>query len=254
MNPLVIIGSAPGVARDLAGIPGHEAYDHMAVGLSSLDKYGGNILYIANNHPENIPAIRRIMQERHEACGGNWQYKMIGPAAAPGVDIVEPYRPPTGSSAITGALAAIRMGYRKIILAGCPLTGNAPAGNPYEEFRFTAGMYLPETFMCLSFTGPYKHLKLGKGGAILTDDEQAYEWFKRARFSGRRECSYHHDTFDMTGWNFYMMPEIAARGLLLITQFYERDGTPRRNEDLEIEYPDLSTFPAYRPVINKFTN
>ena len=39
-----------------------------------------------------------------------------------------------------------------------------------SALRFTAGMYIPNTFMCLSFTGPYKHLKLSKGGAILTDD------------------------------------------------------------------------------------
>jgi len=39
--------------------------------------------------------------------------------------------------------------------------------------RFTADMYLPGTHMCLSFTGPYKHFKLSKGGAILTDSEEA---------------------------------------------------------------------------------
>ena len=114
-----------------------------------------------------------------------------------------------------------------------------------SALRFTAGMYIPGTFMCLSFTGPYKHLKLSKGGAILTDDKAAADWFKRSRFSGRRECSYHNDALDMLGWNFYMMPEIAARGLLLITNFYERDGTPKKNEDLEIEYPDLSQFEIY---------
>jgi dTDP-4-amino-4,6-dideoxygalactose transaminase len=114
-----------------------------------------------------------------------------------------------------------------------------------SALRFTAGMYLPGTLMCVSFTGPGKHLKLSKGGAILTDDRTAYEWFKRSRNSGRRECSYHDDHFNMLGWNFYLMPEIAARGLLLITQFYERDGTPRQNEDLEIEYPDLSQFEIY---------
>jgi len=114
-----------------------------------------------------------------------------------------------------------------------------------SALRFTAGMYIPGTFMCLSFTGPYKHLKLSKGGAILTDDKAASDWFKRSRFSGRRECSYHDDALDMLGWNFYMMPEIAARGLLLITNFYERDGTPKKNEDLEIEYPDLSQFEIY---------
>lgn len=114
-----------------------------------------------------------------------------------------------------------------------------------SALRFTAGMYIPGTFMCLSFTGPYKHLKLSKGGAILTDDKAAADWFKRSRFSGRRECSYHDDALDMLGWNFYMMPEIAARGLLLITDFYERDGTPKQNEDLEIEYPNLSQFEIY---------
>lgn len=114
-----------------------------------------------------------------------------------------------------------------------------------SALRFTYDMYVPGAFMCLSFTGPYKHLKLGKGGAILTDDFQAYLWFKRARFSGRRECSYHDDNFDMTGWNFYMMPEIAARGLLLMSQFYDFDGKPKYNEDLELPYPDLSHFRVY---------
>jgi dTDP-4-amino-4,6-dideoxygalactose transaminase len=115
-----------------------------------------------------------------------------------------------------------------------------------SALRFTHNMYVPGSFMCISFTGPYKHLKLGKGGAILTDDFTAYLWFKRARFSGRRECSYHGDNFDMLGWNFYMMPEIAARGLLLMTQFYENiSGAPKNNPDLELPYPDLSQYKIY---------
>jgi dTDP-4-amino-4,6-dideoxygalactose transaminase len=99
--------------------------------------------------------------------------------------------------------------------------------------------------MCVSFTGPYKHFKLSKGGAILTDDYNAYLWFKRARYSGRRECSYHDDHFDMIGWNFYLMPELSARGLLLMNQFYLPDGTPKNNEDLQLPYPDLSKFDIY---------
>jgi len=114
-----------------------------------------------------------------------------------------------------------------------------------SALRFTTDMYIPGTHMCLSFTGPYKHLKLGKGGAILTDDFEAYKWFKRARYSGRNEVSYHDDNFDMLGWNFYMMPEIASRGLLLMNQFYNMDGTPKHNEDLELPYPDLSKFDIY---------
>lgn len=110
---------------------------------------------------------------------------------------------------------------------------------------FTSGMYKPGTHMCVSFTGPYKHFKLSKGGAILTDSHEAYLWFKRARYSGRRECSYHDDNLDMLGWNFYMMPELAARGLLLMNQFYDMNGKPKHNEDLELPYPDLSKFEIY---------
>ena len=113
-----------------------------------------------------------------------------------------------------------------------------------SALSFTYNMYKPNTHMCISFTGPYKHFKLSKGGAILTDDHDAYLWFKRARYSGRRECSYHDDHFDMLGWNFYMMPELAARGLLLMNQFYHGQ-TPKHNEDLEMPYPDLSKFEVY---------
>ncbi len=116
-----------------------------------------------------------------------------------------------------------------------------------SALRFTHDMYIPDAFMCISFTGPYKHLKLSKGGAILTDDYNAMLWFKRARFSGRRECSYHVDNFDMLGWNFYMMPELAARGLLMMTQFYDNiTGKPKHNEDLELPYPDLSKYDIYK--------
>jgi dTDP-4-amino-4,6-dideoxygalactose transaminase len=114
-----------------------------------------------------------------------------------------------------------------------------------SALRFTADMYMPQSYMCISFTGPYKHFKLSKGGAILTDDHEAYLWFKRARYSGRRECSYHDDHFDMIGWNFYMMPELATRGLLLMNQFYNIDGTKKMNADLELPYPDLSKFEIY---------
>jgi dTDP-4-amino-4,6-dideoxygalactose transaminase len=115
-----------------------------------------------------------------------------------------------------------------------------------SALRFTADMYIPDTHMCVSFTGAYKTLKLSKGGMILTDDEQAVKWFKRARFSGRNECSYHVDHFDMLGWNFYMLPELATRGLLLMNQFYNPDGTKRHMKDIELPYPDLSQFDIYK--------
>ena len=134
-------------------------------------------------------------------------------------------------------------------ISGKTITGayNLIGSNVWDSaLRFTADMYISNTHMCISFTGPYKHFKLSKGGAILTDNYEAYLWFKRARYSGRRECSYHDDHFDMLGWNFYMMPELSTRGMLLMRQFYNMDGTKKNNEDLELPYPDLSKFEIYR--------
>ena len=51
--------------------------------------------------------------------------------------------------------------------------------------------------------------------------------------------SYHEDNFDFIGLNCYLMPELAARGLLMIQQFYDFQGKPKHNEDLEIPYPDF---------------
>ena len=42
-----------------------------------------------------------------------------------------------------------------------------------------------------------------------------------------------------------MMPEISARGLLMMSQFYNADGSKKHNEDLELPYPDLSKFTVY---------
>lgn len=146
----------------------------------------------------------------------------------------------------------------EVILAGAKvkwrhLDGNTLTGAYRLEptriwdsaLRFTADMYLPNQLMCISFTGAFKALKLGKGGAILLNTEEDYEWFKRARNSGRGECSYHVDNFTMLGKNYYMMPMIAAQGLLLINQFYNLDGTKKHMPDITLPYPDLSKFEVY---------
>ena len=142
--------------------------------------------------------------------------------------------------------AGLKINWEKV--KGETLTGayQLKGSNVWDSaLTFTADMYKPKTHMCISFTGPYKHFKLSKGGAILTDNHAAYLWFKRARFSGRRECSYHDDNLDMLGWNFYMMPELTARGLLLMKQFYDTTDKPIHNEDLTLPYPDLSQFKIY---------
>lgn len=107
--------------------------------------------------------------------------------------------------------------------------------------RFTKGMYEKGMFHCLSFHAR-KHLNIGRGGIILTDNEAAVAWFKQARFDGRKECKLENDNFTMLGWNFYMTPEQAARGLWLMMMMADS------NADLEEipDYPDLSNYEAYK--------
>tara|TARA_R110002020_G_scaffold19117_3_gene66471 strand:+ start:960 stop:1559 length:600 start_codon:yes stop_codon:yes gene_type:complete len=108
-----------------------------------------------------------------------------------------------------------------------------------SALRFTKGMYIPGQYMCLSFTGPKKILKLGKGGVILTDDPKAAAWLKKARYNGRNSTNHLVDSFEMIGWNFYMPNDVAARGLVLMSGMGE-------NEDIEQEYQDLSQFSVYQ--------
>ena len=50
--------------------------------------------------------------------------------------------------------------------------------------RMKKGMYRKDTFHCLSFH-IRKHIPIGKGGMILTDDKDAYDWFRTVRYEGR---------------------------------------------------------------------
>ena len=43
--------------------------------------------------------------------------------------------------------------------------------------RLTSNMYIPGSYMCLSFHIK-KTLKIGKGGMVLTDDEKFVDWFR----------------------------------------------------------------------------
>jgi len=111
--------------------------------------------------------------------------------------------------------------------------------------RFKKGMY-HGGFQCISFHAK-KLLPIGRGGAILTDDFEAVKWLRRARFDGRNPVPLLEDNFDMLGWNCYLQPEQAARGLMLFQALISKhpDGPP----DLIVEeqgYPDLSKFKIYQ--------
>lgn len=101
--------------------------------------------------------------------------------------------------------------------------------------RFKRDMYIFGTLYCLSFHWS-KHLPIGRGGMILTDDIEAVKWLRKARFDGRTEgvpCK--EDIFDVAGYHCYLIPEQAARGLMLMQSV--KDDYPDLPEE---NYPDLS--------------
>lgn len=107
--------------------------------------------------------------------------------------------------------------------------------------RLTSNMYIPGSFMCLSFHIK-KNLGIGKGGMILTDNLDAANWFKKARYEGRSEKFYKEDNIETLGWNMYMTPQEAAHGLCLLQNYPENN-----NDQFEKNgYRDLTEFPVFK--------
>jgi len=101
---------------------------------------------------------------------------------------------------------------------------------PYPIFdgavRFTKGMYMGDNALHVLSFQMKKRLPIGKGGMILTDDESAYRWLRKASYDGRDlDAYYPDDDFEILGWHMYMTPEDAARGIMLM------DRIPELNED-----------------------
>lgn len=109
--------------------------------------------------------------------------------------------------------------------------------------RWARGMYVGgNSFQTLSFQIK-KKLPIGRGGVILCDDPEAYEWFKRARYDGR-DLSLNHadDRITIHGWHMYMTPEDAARGVILMDKILN-DGVDTHNHE---SYVDLRLHPIFK--------
>ncbi len=111
-----------------------------------------------------------------------------------------------------------------------------------SALRFKRSMYEAGTLWCLSFHAK-KHLSIGRGGMILTDEAMTAKWLRRARYDGRDEKPLPEASITMIGWNMYMQPEQAARGLLLF-EFIKSKDLPDLDPRVQ-GYPDLSKFEIY---------
>lgn len=100
--------------------------------------------------------------------------------------------------------------------------------------RFTSNMYIKDSLMCLSFH--YKKiLKIGKGGAIILDDKNIYNFLIKARNCGKDiNKPLPEQEFNIPGLNFLMHPELALKGVELMNVISSN------NDDLPDEhYGDL---------------
>lgn len=105
--------------------------------------------------------------------------------------------------------------------------------------RFHKDMY-HGGYQCLSFHWS-KHLPIGRGGMILTDDEESAIALRKMRFDGRTEgIPPAVDMFVFPGYHCYMIPEDAARGLMLLASHKDSEDLPWD------DYPDLSKHPIFK--------
>ena len=96
--------------------------------------------------------------------------------------------------------------------------------------------YLPTTFMCISFQFQ-KHLSLGRGGIILTDNREASIQLKKMSYDGRLpNVPWRDQDIDTIGYHYYMTPETAQLGL---DKFDLAVQTPPRQWSIN-DWPDLT--------------
>jgi len=101
-------------------------------------------------------------------------------------------------------------------------------------------MYRTGDIQCLSF-GRTKPIEIGRGGAILLDDKDAYEWLIKARYDGRdlSISPWEKQEEWIIGYHYMMRPEECIEGINKIL-----------NDDIEHKYSH--TYPDIREI--KFFN
>jgi len=96
--------------------------------------------------------------------------------------------------------------------------------------------YIPGTFMGLSFQFQ-KHLSLGRGGMLLTDNEEAAIQIKKMSYDGRLpNIPWRDQNIDTYGYHYYMTPETAENGLNKLPKAIETE--PK--QWVVTDWPDLT--------------
>ena len=102
--------------------------------------------------------------------------------------------------------------------------------------------YIPNTFMGISFQYQ-KHLSLGRGGVILTDNKQAALKLKKMSYDGRLpNIPWRDQNIDTIGYHYYMTPETAKLGLEKLQNAI--NSTPKKW--VITDWPDLTQMNIFK--------
>ena len=102
--------------------------------------------------------------------------------------------------------------------------------------------YISNTFMCISFQYQ-KHLSLGRGGIILTDNKEAAIELKKMAYDGRLpNIPWREQNISSIGYHYYMTPEIAKIGLDKLPKAIL--DTPR--QWVVTDWPDLTQMDIFK--------
>ena len=108
------------------------------------------------------------------------------------------------------------------------------------------GSYIPGTLMCLSFQFR-KHLALGRGGCILTDNKETALELKKMSYDGRLpDIPWREQDIETMGYHYYMTPETAELGLKKLPNAIKNKPIQWTVND----WPDVSKMKVFNKVKN----
>lgn len=120
------------------------------------------------------------------------------------------------------------------VWSGCYNIGNTNVVD--SAARLYRNCYQSGNSQCLSFQFK-KILSTIRGGMILTDDKNFYDWCQRAVHDGRdMSVPYEDDNITFAGWHYFMTPETAELGLSRLQVLSDNNADCAGSHT----YPDIS--------------
>jgi len=111
--------------------------------------------------------------------------------------------------------------------------------------RWNSGMYVGSNALQAVSFQIKKRIPIGRGGVILCDRQTDFEWLKLASYDGRDlTLPYTHPNhLKVFGYHYYMTPEDAARGIILMDTVGDENPDTGNN----------TTYPDVRQMIKNVT-